>query len=160
MQEQLASLADEMEHMDTVSWSAVARFVHCQVVQHARDCLQKALSGLVTCRYFYEMTENLSKLVEDTRTRDADSIPLVVTFVRRLLLIIARPARLLECLEFDPSEFYQMLEVAESHVRHRTNSVNVPGSQIISADVPLYIISKLGLSKTVLDGSQLDSKND
>lgn len=87
-----------------------------------------------------------------TRTRDADSIPLVVTFVRRLLLIIARPARLLECLEFDPSEFYQMLEVAESHVRHRTNSVNVPGSQIISADVPLYIISKLGLSKTVLDG--------
>ncbi|VDP83418.1 unnamed protein product [Schistosoma mattheei] len=115
MQEQLASLADEMEHMDTVSWSAVARFVHCQVVQHARDCLQKALSGLVTCRYFYEMTENLSKLVEDTRTRDADSIPLVVTFVRRLLLIIARPARLLECLEFDPSEFYQMLEVAESH---------------------------------------------
>lgn len=65
MQEQLASLADEMEHMDTVSWSAVARFVHCQVVQHARDCLQKALSGLVTCRYFYEMTENLSKLVED-----------------------------------------------------------------------------------------------
>ncbi|CAH8656501.1 unnamed protein product [Schistosoma margrebowiei] len=154
MQEQLASLADEMEHMDTVSWSAVARFVHCQVVQHARDCLQKALSGLVTCRYFYEMTENLSKLVEDTRTRDADSIPLVVTFVRRLLLIIARPARLLECLEFDPSEFYQMLEVAESHVRHRTNSVNVPGSQIISADVPLYIISKLGLSKTVLDESQ------
>ncbi|CAH8574614.1 unnamed protein product [Schistosoma turkestanicum] len=154
MQEQLASLADEMEHMDTVSWSAVARFVHCQVVQHARDCLQKALSGLVTCRYFYEMTENLSKLVEDTRTRDADSIPLVVTFIRRLLLIIARPARLLECLEFDPSEFYQMLEAAESHVRHQTNSVNVPGSQIISADVPLYIISKLGLSKTVLDESQ------
>ncbi|TNN10111.1 Microtubule-associated serine/threonine-protein kinase 2 isoform 3 [Schistosoma japonicum] len=153
MQEQLASLADEMEHMDIVSWSAVARFVHCQVVQHARDCLQKALSGLVTCRYFYEMTENLSKLVEDTRTRDPDSIPLVVTFIRRLLLIIARPARLLECLEFDPSEFYQMLEVAENHVRHRTNSMGLPGSQIISADVPLYIISKLGLSKTVLDES-------
>ncbi|KAH8866370.1 Microtubule-associated serine/threonine-protein kinase 2 [Schistosoma japonicum] len=158
MQEQLASLADEMEHMDIVSWSAVARFVHCQVVQHARDCLQKALSGLVTCRYFYEMTENLSKLVEDTRTRDPDSIPLVVTFIRRLLLIIARPARLLECLEFDPSEFYQMLEVAENHVRHRTNSMGLPGSQIISADVPLYIISKLGLSKTVLDDGALHSE--
>ncbi|CAH8872115.1 unnamed protein product [Trichobilharzia szidati] len=153
MQKQLASLADEMENMDTVSWSAVARFVHCQVVQHARDCLQKALSGLVTCRYFYEMTENLGKLIEDTRARDADSIPLVVTFVRRLLLIIARPARLLECLEFDPSEFYQLLEVAENHVRRRTHSVSLPGSQIVSADVPLYIISKLGLSKTVLDES-------
>lgn len=65
MQEQLEALVNEMEHADTVCWSAVARFVHCQIVQYARDCLQKAVSGLVTCRYFYEMTENLSKLVED-----------------------------------------------------------------------------------------------
>lgn len=65
MQERLTRLVDELEHEDTVSWSAVARFVRCQIVQHVRDCLQKALSGLVTCRYFYEMTENLEKLIED-----------------------------------------------------------------------------------------------
>ncbi|TPP67732.1 Microtubule-associated serine/threonine-protein kinase 2 [Fasciola gigantica] len=172
MQERLARLIDELEHEDTVSWSAVARFVRCQVVQLVRDCLQKALSGLVTCRYFYEMTENLEKLVEDTRVRDPDSVPLIVNLVRRLLLIIARPARLLECLEFDPCEFYQMLEVAEDQVRRQT-SFSATGSivsgptrgasgdtaarvygEIVSADVPLYIISKLGLNKNALTATE------
>ncbi|CAH8669666.1 unnamed protein product [Dicrocoelium dendriticum] len=150
MQGRLQRLVEELDHMDTVSWSAVARFVHRQVIQHAKDCLQKALSRLVTCRYFYEMTENLNKLVEDTRVREPDSIPIVVGLIRRLLLIIARPARLLECLEFDPREFYQMLEVAEDEARKHVipNSGHERG-EVVSADVPLYIISKLGLNKTV-----------
>ncbi|TGZ51510.1 hypothetical protein CRM22_010738 [Opisthorchis felineus] len=166
MQERLQRLIDELEKEDTVSWSAVARFVHRQVVQHARDCLQKALSRIVTCRYFYEMTENLEKLVEDTRIREPDSVPVVVALIRRLLLIIARPARLLECLEFDPREFYQMLEVAEDQVRRQTSSGFGPmeasrgRGEIVSADVPLYIISKLGLNKNVLqDSYQQQSAN-
>ncbi|CAH8630900.1 unnamed protein product [Heterobilharzia americana] len=142
MQDQLASLADEMENMDTVSCCTTRSGLSSKGSFWSRNL-----------PLLYEMTENLGKLIEDTRARDADSIPLVVTFVRRLLLIIARPARLLECLEFDPSEFYQLLEVAENHVHRRTHSVSLPGSQIVSADVPLYIISKLGLSKTALDES-------
>lgn len=31
---------------------------------------------------------------------------------------MARPARLLECLEFDPERFYRLLEAAEGHARH------------------------------------------
>ncbi|KAF7231839.1 hypothetical protein EG68_09382, partial [Paragonimus skrjabini miyazakii] len=155
MQERLQRLIEELEHEDTVSWSAVARFVHCQVVQHARDCLQKALSRLVTCRYFYEMTENLEKLVSETRAREPDSVSVVIRLIRRLLLIIARPARLLECLEFDPREFYQMLEVAEDQVRRQATSYQnsvvesspMRRDDIVSADVPLYIISKLGLNQ-------------
>ncbi|VEL23773.1 unnamed protein product [Protopolystoma xenopodis] len=54
-----------------------------------------------------------------TRAREPTSLPLVVEYTHRMLLIIARPARLLECLEFDPSEFYQMLEVAEDQVKKR-----------------------------------------
>ncbi|CAL8097306.1 unnamed protein product [Calicophoron daubneyi] len=158
MQERLIRLVDELEHENTVSWPATARFVHYQVEQHARDCLQKALSGLVTCHYFYEMTENLEKLIEDTRTRDPDCVPKVVALVRRLLLIIARPARLLECLEFDPDEFYQMLEVAEDQVRRQANMMGETDEpmggrgEIVLTDVPMYIISKLGLDKTVLEG--------
>ncbi|KAA3681912.1 microtubule-associated serine/threonine kinase [Paragonimus westermani] len=155
MQERLKRLIEELEHEDTVSWSAVARFVHCQVVQHARDCLQKALSRLVTCRYFYEMTENLEKLVSETRAKEPDSVSIVIRLIRRLLLIIARPARLLECLEFDPREFYQMLEVAEDQVRRQATSyqstvvesASMRRDEIVSADVPLYIISKLGLNQ-------------
>ncbi|KAH9281201.1 Microtubule-associated serine/threonine-protein kinase 3 [Echinococcus granulosus] len=142
MQENLAHLCEEMEHEDTFSWTAVARFMHRQVLELARDCREKALAGLITCRYFFEITEKLEKLVTDTRAKCPDSVACVTNMCNRLLLIIARPARLLECLEFDPCEFYQMLEVAENQVRQQSDS-----NKIFCPDVPRYIISKLGLSK-------------
>lgn len=58
--------------------------------------------------------------------------------IKKLLLIISRPARLLECLEFDPEEFYHLLEAAEGEVK---------GLQGIKADIPQYIIQKLGLNR-------------
>ena len=33
------------------------------------------------------------------------------------MLVISRPARLLECLEFDPEEFYHLLEQAEGQAK-------------------------------------------
>lgn len=77
-----------------------------------------------------------------TRSKCPDSVACVTNMCNRLLLIIARPARLLECLEFDPCEFYQMLEVAENQVRQQSDF-----NKIFCPDVPRYIISKLGLSK-------------
>ena len=59
--------------------------------------------------------------------------------VKKLLIIVSRPARLLECLEFDPEEFYHLLEAAEGQARH-----------IIKADIPKYIIGKLGLNRDPL----------
>lgn len=53
-------------------------------------------------------------------------------------MIISRPARLLECLEFDPEEFYHFLEAAEGQVK---------GFQGIKTDIPQYIIQKLGLNR-------------
>lgn len=64
MQQNLNELFDEMSAENTVAWSSVARFVHVQVLQLVRDCLEKAVSGLITCRYFLELSENLEKLVE------------------------------------------------------------------------------------------------
>lgn len=67
MQDNLHRLCSEMEQEDTFSWTAVARFMHKQVLELARDCLDKALAGLITCRYFFELTEKLEKLVSDVR---------------------------------------------------------------------------------------------
>ncbi|OBS83246.1 hypothetical protein A6R68_22783, partial [Neotoma lepida] len=40
-------------------------FIHHQVIEMARDCLDKSRSGLITSHYFYELQENLEKLLQD-----------------------------------------------------------------------------------------------
>lgn len=41
----------------------IVRFVHHQVVETARDCLKKSQEKLITRGYFYEMSENLERLL-------------------------------------------------------------------------------------------------
>lgn len=45
--------------------------------------------------------------------------------------------------EFDPEEFYHLLEAAEGHAKV---------GQGIKTDIPLYIISQLGLTRDPLEG--------
>lgn len=47
------------------------------------------------------------------------------------------------CQEFDPEEFYYLLEAAEGHAKE---------GQGIKTDIPRYIISQLGLNKDPLEG--------
>ena len=68
-------------------------------------------------RYFYEMSENLEKLLVQTRDKSPEAASYLTCLIKKLLLIVSRPARLLECLEFDPEEFYQLLEAAEGQAR-------------------------------------------
>ena len=96
---------------------AIVRFVQHQVIELGRDCLQKSEQGLITSRYFYDMSDNLERLLTEAKDKAVDAVPHLSRLVRKLLLIISRPARLLECLEFDPEEFYHMLEEAEGQVR-------------------------------------------
>lgn len=52
---------------------------------------------------------------------------------------------LLLCLqEFDPEEFYHLLEAAEGHAKE---------GQGIKTDIPRYIISQLGLTRDPLEGT-------
>ena len=123
-----------------------------QVLEMARDCLTKSQERLVTSRYFYEMSENLEKLLVQTREKSFEAGNFLTCLIKKLLLIVSRPARLLERLEFDPEEFYQLLEAAEGQAR-----VKCP-----SGAVPQYIINKLGLNRDPLaelqeDLSQLDA---
>merc|ERR1719228_1108940 len=132
---------------------AIVRFVHHQVLEMARDCLTKSQERLVTSRYFYEMSENLEKLLVQTREKSFEAGNFLTCLIKKLLLIVSRPARLLECLEFDPEEFYQLLEAAEGQARVKYG---------VQSHLPQYIINKLGLNRDPLaelqeDLSQLDS---
>ncbi|XP_069577909.1 microtubule-associated serine/threonine-protein kinase 2-like isoform X3 [Brachyistius frenatus] len=43
----------------------VLSFVHHQLIELSRDCLEKSREDLITSRYFYELQENLEKLLQD-----------------------------------------------------------------------------------------------
>ena len=52
---------------DTVTplGDGVLSFIHHQLMELSRDCLDKSRHGLITSRYFYELQENLEKLLQD-----------------------------------------------------------------------------------------------
>lgn len=56
---------DEYEVVNQMAQDSlpILRFVHHQVIEMARDCLQKSQEKLITTRYFYEMSENLEHLL-------------------------------------------------------------------------------------------------
>ncbi|OXB63322.1 hypothetical protein ASZ78_015657 [Callipepla squamata] len=121
----------------------VLSFTHHQVTELARDCLDKSHQGLITSRYFLELQQKLDKLLQEAQERsESEELAYIKQLVRKILIVIARPARLLECLEFDPEEFYYLLEAAEGHAKE---------GQGIKTDIPRYIISQLGLNKDPLE---------
>ncbi|XP_026328068.1 microtubule-associated serine/threonine-protein kinase 3-like, partial [Hyposmocoma kahamanoa] len=142
MDDKLRSLIEELTELDKKpDRPPIERFVQRQVLEMARDCLHKSESKQVTSSYFYDMADSLDRLLAETREKSAEAGNQVAPLVNRLTLAMARPARLLECLEFDPERFYRMLEAAEGHAKH---------FQGITSDIPQYIIHKLGLSKDPL----------
>ncbi|XP_028025652.1 microtubule-associated serine/threonine-protein kinase 2 isoform X3 [Bombyx mandarina] len=141
MDDKLRGLIDELTELDKKpDRPPIERFVQRQVLEMARDCLHKSESKQVTSTYFYDMADSLDRLLAETREKSAEAGGQVAPLVNRLILAMARPARLLECLEFDPERFYRLLEAAEGHARHLQGIT----------DIPQYIIHKLGLSKDPL----------
>lgn len=114
----------------------IVRFVTNQIVEIARDCLHKSHSKQVlTSRYFGEMSDSLQRLLLETNEKSPEASAEIAKIIKKLILIISRPARLLECLEFDPEQFYKLLEATEDQVKgHVTN------------DLPIYVITKLGIN--------------
>ncbi|RVE66072.1 hypothetical protein OJAV_G00122900 [Oryzias javanicus] len=113
------------------------------IIELARDCLEKSRLGHVTSSYFCELTDKLERLVlESTERSESEEVNFIRELAKKILIVIARPARLLECLEFDPEEFYHLLEAAEGHAKE---------GQGIKTDIPRYIISQLGLTRDPLE---------
>lgn len=71
----------------------------------------------------------------------------VSTCVLVLHLFTGAPPVFLQ--EFDPEEFYHLLEAAEGHAKE---------GQGIKTDIPRYIISQLGLTRDPLEGRGLHSE--
>ncbi|KAL0993057.1 hypothetical protein UPYG_G00102690 [Umbra pygmaea] len=121
----------------------VLSFIHHQIAELSRDCLSKAREGLITTVYFFELQQKLEKLLNDAYERSESSeVTFVTELVKKLLIIISRPARLLECLEFNPEEFYHLLEAAEDHAKE---------GHLMKTDIPRYIISQLGLTRDTVE---------
>uniref|UniRef100_A0A4W5MHK4 non-specific serine/threonine protein kinase n=1 Tax=Hucho hucho TaxID=62062 RepID=A0A4W5MHK4_9TELE len=123
----------------------VLGFAHHQIIELVRDCLEKSRLGHITSRYFCELTDKLERLFQESTSRsESQEVDFIKELVKKILIVIARPARLLECLEFDPEEFYHLLEAAEGHAKE---------GQGIKTDIPRYIISQLGLTRDPLEGT-------
>ncbi|XP_051907836.1 microtubule-associated serine/threonine-protein kinase 4-like [Hippocampus zosterae] len=130
----------------------VLGFARHQIIELARDCLEKSRLGLVTSSYFCELTDKLERLVQESTERsESEEVNFIRELAKKILMVIARPARLLECLEFDPEEFYHLLEAAEGHAKE---------GQGIKTDIPRYIISQLGLTRDPLEEMAQFSSSD
>ncbi|CAL7946480.1 unnamed protein product [Xylocopa violacea] len=155
MEERLTNFINENKELDEYEVMAnmtqdslpILRFVHHQVIEMARDCLQKSQEKLITTRYFYEMSENLEHLLMETKDKSLEAATRLTGLIKKLLLVISRPARLLECLEFDPEEFYHLLEQAEGQAKITAG---------IKTDLPQYIINKLSLNRDPISELQED----
>lgn len=144
MEEKLQIFIDEQlkaEFDYDIASDAVFRFAHHQVIGLANDCVSKSKGNSIDTKYFYEMYENLEKLLQECREKSPSSAKHLCILIRRLLIIVSRPARLLECIQFDPEEFYRFLEVAEDEAKI---------SQNLNQSIPQYIITKLGLNQDPL----------
>lgn len=89
------------------------------------------------------VTAAFLSFILQTKDKSLEAATRLTGLIKKLLLVISRPARLLECLEFDPEEFYHLLEQAEGQAK-----VNAG----IKTDIPQYIITKLSLNRDPISG--------
>ncbi|XP_065834471.1 microtubule-associated serine/threonine-protein kinase 3-like isoform X3 [Oscarella lobularis] len=134
MEDQLTILLEECHQMERgKSQHAAYEFVLNQVLEAARNILQMSRQGGLSGGYFYEITGKIEGYA--IRAAEVTSLPPKAVplgdIIRKLLLIISRPARLLECLEFDALKFlHSSAEDQLSDLRS-------------SSHMPRYIRSKL-----------------
>ncbi len=67
MEERLHQFVETHEKMIgiDVESDGTARFIHHQVIELARDSLKMSQDKMISSGYFYELSENLEKLLHD-----------------------------------------------------------------------------------------------
>ena len=148
------SNAEQQQHHHHLHLDPAARFVHNQIIELAKLCLEKSRANQLTCDYFDEMTASLERLLGEAREKCSDhehdhgessSLAYLLKVTKQLLLVVSRVARLIECLEFDPLEFCHLLDAAEEQAR-----------LYLTKDIPKYIVSRLGFSRSNHDDDDND----
>ena len=110
------------------------------MLEVAKLCLEKSKTNQLTCLYFDDMAKSLEKLLEEARDKCSQihvTYEYLFKLIKRFLLIVSRVARLLECIEFDPFQFYCLIDSTEQQAKQ----------QAIKTDLPKYIFSMLGIGK-------------
>lgn len=153
MEEQLHQFV-ETAQPPPIQLDPAARFIHSQIVELAKLCLEKSRSNQLTCSYFDEISSSLERLLAEAGEKCYQielSMDYLTRLIKKFLLIISRVARLLECIEFDPTEFCHLLDHAEQQAKQEA---------AIKADIPKYIVWKLGLvEKDLFDHLNLDTES-
>ena len=67
MEERLTQFleSNQLDESIAVESDGAARFVHHQVLELGRDCLQKSKAKLISSNYFHELNDNLERLCRD-----------------------------------------------------------------------------------------------
>ncbi|XP_010768763.1 microtubule-associated serine/threonine-protein kinase 3-like [Notothenia coriiceps] len=113
----------------------VLGFIQHQLVELARDCLDKSQNGLVTSRYFVELQEKLEKLLHEAYERsESEEVAIITKLVKTILIIISRPARLLECLSSQVTRenkypLFGVVPLPLYHVNHERNDTFQVGQE-------------------------------
>ncbi|XP_075248671.1 uncharacterized protein LOC142341541 isoform X2 [Convolutriloba macropyga] len=132
----------------------VVSFVSHQILKLAKDCLDKSTEKILTGAYFNELCIKVEKLLSDAmdRVENARQLEPVLQRGNKLLSIVSRPARLLECLEFDPEVFYSRLESGQELA-----PVQWDLAERMNKDLPSYILRLLGEKRDINRLSFYDS---
>ena len=67
MEERLQQFIDRNMRLDSeeLESDGTARFIHHQIIELARDCLQKSQDKMISSAYFYELSEHMERLLVD-----------------------------------------------------------------------------------------------
>lgn len=116
-----ASVSADNQHVAVIKIlsDGSARFVHHQLLELAADILQKSRDNLLSSVYFYDVSQSLDDLLTEVRfyatyikffydlyanffcqakEKSPESFEVLSNLARKLMLIVSRTARLLECL--------------------------------------------------------------
>ncbi|XP_032239899.2 microtubule-associated serine/threonine-protein kinase 3 isoform X2 [Nematostella vectensis] len=139
-----AKLMEFVEDYTSETWGSVfgcdgvLNFVWHQVIESARDVLLQSQESSLTSRHFYELSEKMERLLYEAKQKTEVDMTPVRRLMRKLLVIVSRPARLLECLEFNPGEYYSMLEQEGQQMNSECPE---------KLDITNYVKARLGLDE-------------
>jgi hypothetical protein len=100
MEQQLQVLLSEFYPRTEKLADATYEFVLNQIIEAIRNILDKSQAMELSSLYFFQMTESINELYMRCANLARQPLegPRLDETIRKLLLIISRPARLLECL--------------------------------------------------------------
>jgi len=147
MQESLKNFIQSREESTEMCQDAAWSFVQIQLLTMAKDCLRCSREKRINSQYFLKLSESISALVEEAKEKSiGSSYQPTEKLIKRFMMIIARSARLLECLEFSPEDYYELISNVENDLKIQQQENTQQHNCNLEQKVPQYIMSRLGMT--------------